>query len=156
MTKRIGPKERDAARIAARSPQASKSAARGVSLAPISFGELIDKITILKIKAQRIHDPAKASNIRSELQLLTEARAHFSTGGTEIDQLEAKLERTNEELWDIENHIRDCERQRDFGPRFVELARSVYRTNDRRAELKRQINEIAGSSIVEEKSYSRY
>jgi hypothetical protein len=80
LTKRIAPKERDAARIAARSPQASKSAARGVSLAPISFGELIDKITILKIKAQRIHDPAKASNIRNELQLLTEARAHFSTG----------------------------------------------------------------------------
>ena len=154
MTKRIGP--RDAARTAGRSPQASESAARGVSLVPISFGELIDKITILKIKAKRIHDPAKASNICNELQLLTEARAHFSTGGAEIDQLEAKLERTNEELWDIEDHIRDCERQKDFGPRFVELARSVYRTNDRRAELKRQINEIAGSSIVEEKSYSRY
>ena len=127
-----------------------------MSLVPISFGELIDKITILKIKAQRIHDPAKVSNIRNELQLLAEARAHLSIEGAEIARLEAKLELTNEALWDIEDHIRDCERQKDFGPRFVELARSVYRTNDRRAELKRQINEIAGSSIVEEKSYSRY
>jgi hypothetical protein len=152
----MGPQERDAARTAARSPQASESAARGVSLVPISFGELIDKITILKIKAQRIHDPAKVSNIRNELQLLAEARAHLSIEGAEIARLEAKLELTNEALWDIEDHIRDCERQKDFGPRFVELARSGYRTNDRRAELKRQINEIAGSSIVEEKSYSRY
>ena len=124
----------------------------GVALVPISFGELIDKITILRIKAKRIQDPAKAANIRDELQ----ARAGFSIAGGDVDTIEIELMRTNEALWEIEDRIRDCEREQDFGPRFVEFARGIYRTNDRRAELKRRLNQLAGSPIVEEKSYSRY
>jgi hypothetical protein len=135
---------------------AGSQAQGGMALVPISFGELIDKITILRIKAQRIEDPTKAANIRNELQLLTAARAGFSTPGSDIDKLEAELMRTNEALWEIEDRIRDCEREQDFGPQFIALARSVYRTNDHRADLKRQLNELAGSLIVEEKSYSRY
>jgi hypothetical protein len=134
----------------------SAQADRGVTLVPISFGELIDKITILKIKAQRIHDPAKADNISNELQRLTGARDRLAIAGNDIERLEEELKRVNESLWEIEDQIRDCEREKNFGPRFVELARSIYRTNDRRAELKRKLNEQAGSSIVEEKSYSRY
>ena len=113
-------------------------------------------MTILKIKAQRIADAAKLANVHNELQLLAAARARFPTAGGAIDELERELMRVNETLWEIEDRIRDCERERDFGPRFVELARSIYRTNDRRADLKRQLNEIAGSSIIEEKSYTRY
>ena len=128
----------------------------GAILAPVAIGELIDKITILEIKAQRIRDPTKAANVRNELQLLTDARARFAIAGSNIDRLAAELRRINENLWEIEDQIRDCERENNFGPRFVELARSIYRTNDCRAELKRQLNELAGSSIIEEKSYARY
>jgi tetratricopeptide (TPR) repeat protein len=135
---------------------AGSQARSGTALVPISFGELIDKMTILRIKAQRIQEPTKAANIRNELGLLTAARAGFSIAAGDIDKLEAELMRTNETLWEIEDRIRDCEREQDFGPRFVELARRIYRTNDRRAELKRQLNALAGSSIIEEKSYSRY
>ena len=125
-------------------------------LVPVSFGELIDKMTILEIKAQRMQDPAKIANVRNELALLTAARARFSICGHAVDRLKAELTQTNEALWDIEDRIRDCERDKNFGAEFVELARSVYRTNDRRAALKRQINELAGSPIVEEKSYRGY
>jgi tetratricopeptide (TPR) repeat protein len=134
----------------------ASQADRGVALVPISFGELIDKITILEIKAQRIGDPAKADNVRNELELLTGARSRFAIGGSAIDGIEAELKRVNETLWEIEDRVRTCEREKNFGPQFVELARSIYRTNDRRAELKRQLNELAGSSITEEKSYARY
>ena len=128
----------------------------GAALVPISLGELVDKMTILKIKSQRIQDPAKVANVRNELALLAAARARFSIPDQAMQHLKADLMQTNEMLWDIEDRIRDCERDKNFGPEFVELARSVYRTNDRRAAIKRQINDLAGSSIVEEKSYRQY
>jgi tetratricopeptide (TPR) repeat protein len=136
-------------------PQA-EPAISGAALVPISLGELVDKMTILEIKAQRIQDPAKVANVRTELALLAAARVRFSTPDQAVGHLRADLMRTNEMLWNIEDRIRDCERDKNFGPEFIELARSVYLTNDRRAVIKRQINDLAGSSIVEEKSYRQY
>ncbi len=123
-------------------------------LAPISAGELIDKITILRIKAQRIA-PEKRVNVRHELDLL-EGLAARELAGIDLDALTAELTAINGELWDIEDGKRDCERRGDFGPAFVALARSVYIENDRRAAVKRRINDAAGSEIVEEKSYVPY
>ena len=128
----------------------------GAILAPVAIGELIDKITILEIKARRIGDPAKLANVRNELKLLEAARARVAIAEAEVARLKAELAAANAALWDIEDKIRDCERDKSFGPEFVELARSVYRTNDRRAALKRQLSELAGSSILEEKSYRGY
>ncbi len=124
-----------------------------VEIAP---GELIDRITILEIKAERIADSAKRGNVRVELQTLTDVRAAAIPPDGEIDRLAATLKSVNEALWKIEDDIRECDRDGDFGPRFVELARAVYRTNDRRAELKRAINLHLGSRLVEEKSYKPY
>ena len=125
-------------------------------MAPISAGELVDKITILRNKAERIGDPAKEANVRKELAML-EALADEALPKTpEIERLTAELSQVNIALWDIEDGKRDCERRGDFGDRFVELARSVYVENDRRAAIKRAINEAAGSEIVEEKSYRPY
>ena len=123
---------------------------------PVSVGELIDKITILEIKAERIADAGKRANLLVELATLSNARAAAIPPDGEIDQLAAELKAVNEALWEIEDDIRDCDRDGDFGPRFVELARAVYRTNDRRAELKRAINLRLGSRLVEEKSYKPY
>ncbi len=123
-------------------------------LAPISAGELIDKITILRIKAQRIAAD-KRDNVRRELALL-EALAARELAGVDLDALTAELTAINAGLWDIEDGKRDCERRGDFGPAFVALARSVYIENDRRAAVKRRINDAAGSEIVEEKSYAPY
>jgi tetratricopeptide (TPR) repeat protein len=125
----------------------------GMALVPISYGELIDKITILEIKSARIQDPRKAANVLRELELLIVARAQSWISSEEADHLTAELRRINESLWDTEDQIRDCEREKDFGPTFIALARSIYRTNDRRAAVKRQINELAGSALIEEKSY---
>ena len=133
-------------------------------LVPVSAGELLDKITILQIKVQRIDDPAKRANVAVELVALeaVAARAGLGAGWGPIAGQEAlaaataELGAVNGELWHIEDRIRDCERAGDFGPGFVELARSVYRTNDRRAALKAQINQLCGSKLVEEKSYAAY
>ena len=125
-------------------------------LIEIAPGELIDKITILRIKDERIADAAKRANVRIELDTLNAARAAALPADAEIDRLEAALKAVNEALWQIEDDIRDCERAGDFGPRFVELARAVYHTNDRRSELKREINLHLGSRLVEEKSYQPY
>ncbi|MEE9196203.1 MAG: DUF6165 family protein [Alphaproteobacteria bacterium] len=122
----------------------------------ISPGELIDKITILEIKAARIGDAEKLANVRHELDLLKRIRAKNLSESADLAALEAGLKQTNEALWRIEDDIRDCERAQDFGPRFIELARSVYRTNDRRTRLKREVGELFGTGIVEEKSYSDY
>ena len=124
-----------------------------VEIAP---GELIDKITILEIKLARIKDAAKLGNVRAELETLVRARDAAIAPTPEIAADTAALKRANETLWEVEDHIRDCERAKDFGPRFVELARSVYRTNDERARIKRRINERLGSRLVEEKSYASY
>ncbi|HEU0221325.1 MAG TPA: DUF6165 family protein [Paracoccaceae bacterium] len=125
-------------------------------LVPVAPGELLDKITILRIKLKHIADPAKLANVRTELALLEEVCARALPALPELDRLTEALQAVNAALWDIEDAIRDRERAGDFGPRFVELARSVYRTNDRRAELKREINTLLGSRIVEEKSYRPY
>lgn len=119
-------------------------------------GELIDKITILEIKAARIHDDEKVRNVQVELQTLAEARDRAITATPELQMLTSQLKAANEQLWEIEDDIRDCERSKDFGDKFVDLARSVYRSNDRRAALKREINVLLGSHLIEEKSYSDY
>jgi hypothetical protein len=122
----------------------------------ISPGELIDKITVLEIKNERIADPAKRANVRVELETLAAARDRAIRPSPELAELTARLKTVNEKLWVIEDDIRDCERAKDFGPRFVELARAVYVTNDERAAVKRRINDFLGSRLVEEKSYAAY
>lgn len=125
-------------------------------LIPVSWGELLDKLTILDIKTRRIADAAKVANVERERAALNAVVAAAGTlpeaAHPRIDQLRA----VNEALWEIEDAIRDCERSRDFGPRFVELARSVYHQNDRRAAVKRELNDLLGSELVEEKSYQAY
>ena len=129
-------------------------------LTPVSPGELIDKITILRIKAARIGDGVKLANVRHELEVLerTWRESAYAGAGPEKDVTAetAALEAVNTRLWEIEDDIRDKERSRTFDARFIELARSVYIENDERARLKRRINDKLGSPIVEEKSYRRY
>jgi tetratricopeptide (TPR) repeat protein len=122
----------------------------------ISPGELIDKITILEIKSERLTDAAKLDHVRAELQALRTACAQTLPSSERLQTLTAELRAVNETLWQVEDDIRLCERNEDFGPRFIELARSVYRENDLRAALKRRINDLLGSEIVEEKSYASY
>ncbi len=126
----------------------------GIVFVPVSFGELVDKITILRIKSARIADPAKLGNVRTELRLLEAARGRCDGNDADIAELEKALQEVNERLWDAEERIRDCERRADFGPAFVELARSVYKSNDVRAALKRRISEVSGSPLIEEKHYA--
>jgi chromosome segregation ATPase len=128
----------------------------GPVFVPISIGELIDKIVILEIKAARISDPAKRSEVAHELNLLNQVDYGSAECRQEIETLKEELGRINEALWEIEDQIRDCERRRDFGPEFVKLARAVYITNDRRAALKRRINEVSGSTIREIKAHPSY
>jgi len=123
---------------------------------PISVGELVDKVTILEIKSEKIPDAAKLANIRRELDALTAVLKPSLAATPALAALKAELRTINETLWRIEDDIRACERQRDFGPSFVELARGVYRTNDRRAATKRKIDELTGSELLEEKSYAPY
>lgn len=122
----------------------------------IAPGEVIDRLTILEIKAERISDPAKLANIRHELEDLAASAAAALPEDGQLDALRASLKRINETLWVIEDDIRDLEREKDFGARFIELARAVYHTNDERARIKRAINEHLGSDLIEEKSYSAY
>jgi ADP-heptose:LPS heptosyltransferase len=122
-------------------------------LAPISVGELLDKITILEIKAERIADPAGRANVMCELDCLNAVRLREVAPTPELDGLCRELGAINRRLWDVEDRLRQSERGERFDQRFIELARSVYRCNDRRAALKRGINELTGSTIVEEKSY---
>ena len=120
---------------------------------PISWGELVDKITILEIKAERMEDPKKLANVTRELWLLNRK---LSPVATQVLRLKLRLKEVNTRLWDIEDEIRDCEREQNFGPRFIELARAVYVTNDQRADVKREINFALSSELVEEKSYRPY
>lgn len=124
---------------------------------PVSVGELIDKITILEIKSERIEDPAKLANVRNELTALNEVWADIAgSAQAQVDEPRARLKEVNEQLWDIEDRIRRKEAEKSFDEEFVKLARSVYFTNDRRSEIKREINLAAGSKLVEEKSYDKY
>lgn len=122
----------------------------------VAAGELIDKITILLIKSQHIDDPEKGANIRRELESLEKTRDLHLPVSEALTALTAELRSVNEMLWEIEDDIRDCERQEDFGERFVALARAVYITNDRRAGLKREISTLMGSRFMEEKAYQPY
>ena len=122
----------------------------------ISPGELIDKITILKLKKQFIKNETQLKNINIELALLEPILVNNKLDSVEIKTLFNKLYEINLKLWKIEDDIRDHERNSDFGSSFIELARSVYFTNDVRADIKKQINIVAGSNIIEEKSYSKY
>jgi hypothetical protein len=119
----------------------------------VSPGELIDKITILQIKRRKFTDQAKLANVGHELDLLSAILDRAVRGSTELDRLTDELRSVNEVLWEIEDQIRCCERQQDFGPHFIEVARSVYQQNDRRAAIKRQINDLLNSEIIEEKGY---
>lgn len=129
---------------------------KGPLMIEVGVGELIDKITILKIKAARMTDPEKLKNVRHELDVLSLARAENLIQSDELDRQEEALRKVNEALWEIEDDIRTCEAVRDFGPGFIELARSVYIQNDQRAAIKKSINELCGSSIVEEKFYTEF
>ena len=124
--------------------------------APVSYGELIDKITILEIKSERMTDAAKLANVREELKLLSTLWLGDPASSTDISVERAELKRINEALWEIEDEIRLKERNQAFDARFIELARAVYHTNDKRAAVKRAINLKLGSRLVEEKSYQDY
>ena len=125
-------------------------------LIPVSAGELLDKLTILQIKKERIIDPQKLENIEKELDQLKAVVTQKLPSAKELDSLVQQLREINESLWEIEDEIRSLERKNEFGEQFVRLARSVYRTNDRRADLKYRINDLLGSDLVEEKSYEAY
>ena len=125
-------------------------------LAPVSPGELIDKLTILRIKERRISDAAKLANVRLELECLTQCWRQSAWHAADISADEAALLAVNERLWDIEDRIRDKERDKAFDAAFIELARSVYIQNDERAAIKKRLNVALGSAIIEEKSYASY
>jgi hypothetical protein len=123
---------------------------------PISHGELIDKITILEIKSERMSDPAKLANVRRELDLLNAIWSTDDAAKIDIADLRQALKTVNERLWVIEDDIRLQEKAQDFGAEFIRLARAVYFENDDRAKIKREINLRLGSQLVEEKSYQDY
>ncbi len=124
--------------------------------APVSVGELLDKMAILEIKSERIKDASKLVNVRKELAVLDETWRASGLDREELGPMRAELKKINEALWEIEDFIRIKEAEGDFDEQFVELARSVYFTNDKRAAVKRRINEAVGSELVEEKSYADY
>jgi hypothetical protein len=119
----------------------------------VSNGEIIDKLTIIQIKLERISDKAKLENLKREFVLLDEVCSSIIS---RKDPLYVALYEVNCSLWDIEDHIRDLERNKDFGKDFIETARSVYFTNDKRCEIKREINLKTASGLIEEKSYEKY
>jgi hypothetical protein len=120
---------------------------------PVSVGELLDKISILRIKTERIDDPAKVANVRRELEALDAEVAAMDVDRDLVEGFLTELEAINGELWVIEDDIRACEARQDFGEEFIRLARAVYRTNDVRAKIKKRANEATGSELTEEKSY---
>ena len=125
-------------------------------LTEIGIGELIDKITILEIKSDRISDPEKLKNVFYELSILSATRDKHLERDDKLGELTEQLKMINTTLWDIEDEIRACEAKKEFGQIFIELARSVYLTNDKRAALKKEINVLMGANIVEEKSYTEF
>jgi hypothetical protein len=125
-------------------------------LVAVSPGELLDKITILEIKSERMTDESKLRNVRAELALLNTVWNERVESDRTVVRLHTELKRINESLWEIEDDIRDKERAREFDDRFIELARSVYVTNDKRAAAKKTLNLHLGSGITEEKSYRDY
>ena len=122
----------------------------------LAYGELLDKITILQIKSERITDAAKVANVNKELNLLNELWASDSKSSADISSEFKALKEINEKIWDIEDGIREEERNKNYGSNFIEFARAVYFTNDERSRIKRKINIEFGSEIIEEKSYKKY
>ena len=123
----------------------------------VSNGELLDKLTILELKLTNISDVQKITNIQKEHNELNPLAGQlFDSYGEELKNLYKQLAEINSELWTIEDHIRECERNKDFGSDFVRLARAVYFTNDKRSQIKKSINILTGSGFVEEKSYEDY
>jgi hypothetical protein len=125
-------------------------------LAPVSYGELLDKIAILQIKSERMADPAKLANVRNELSALEQTWMAHPAAVEDIAALRARLKAVNERLWVIEDDIRIKEKAQEFDAGFIRLARSVYVENDERARIKKDINLALGSAYVEEKSYQDY
>lgn len=125
-------------------------------LIPVSPGDLLDRITILRIKTARMTDPAQLGNVRHELELLERTWNASTCAAAGLESEIAALRAVNERLWDVEDAIRDKERLREFDAGFIELARAVYVQNDERAAIKRRINAALGSPLVEEKSYRAY
>ena len=124
--------------------------------AEVSIGEFLDKLTILQIKSDRITDRMKLENINKELQALLDTWSNSPYADSDVDQELNELRRVNETLWDIEDDIREQESKNAFDDRFIELARAVYQTNDKRADIKKRLNLKLGSDLIEEKSYSDY
>ena len=122
----------------------------------VPYGELFDKISILEIKQSKVVNADQRINIENELNVLNRVRATIVPDNFKIDDLIEGLTDVNKRLWNIEDQLRDCERRQDFSETFIELARSVYWLNDRRAELKRELNSRLGSELVEEKIYNEY
>jgi Family of unknown function (DUF6165) len=135
---------------------APKGGGTGIVPVEVPLGELIDKITILQIKQERVSDAGKLAHFCTELTALTRARDTSQAASPELDRLTAALKAVNERLWQTEDDIRLCEKTGNFGARFVELARSVYRANDERFALKRRISELAGAGFIEQKAYTAY
>ena len=126
-------------------------------LAEISVGELFDKITILNIKTKKISDNDKLKNIHTELKILNDQSKKITVSDAQaLNDLVLKLQQINEDLWDIENFKRECEAKKDFGESFIKLSRDVHFKNDKRAIIKKEINLLSNSQIVEEKEYSKY
>ena len=126
-------------------------------LAEISVGELFDKITILNIKTKKISDDDKLQNIHTELKTLNDQSKKITVSDTQaLNDLVLQLQQINEDLWDIENFKRECEAKKDFGEGFIKLSRDVHFKNDKRAIIKKEINLLSNSQIVEEKEYSKY
>lgn len=129
-------------------------------LAPVSVGEIFDKLSILQIKEKKISDPIKLSNVKVEIKELNKSiislDIYDKSSQEALDALKTKLYETNFKLWDIEDALRELESQKKFEQEFISLARQVYITNDKRAEIKKEINRLTGSDIVEEKHYSEY
>ena len=123
-------------------------------LVPTAPGELIDKLTILRLKEERIADPAKVANVQVEKEALMKTADAHVPSSAELKALWEELYQINADLWVIEDDIRDCEKAKDFGEAFIRLARAVYITNDRRADVKKKINLLLGSALIEEKSYA--
>ena len=123
---------------------------------PISWGELLDKITILQIKFENLTSQDALNNVAHELKQLQSTFSIYSPKAIKPKLFEAELKRINQQLWDIEDKIRDKERNKSFDAEFIQLARSVYITNDERSRIKKRINETFGSDLIEEKSYSEY
>ena len=123
---------------------------------PVSSGELIDKISILKIKRKKIINKSKLQNINHELSLLNKIYKNNFKKNKKILLYEKKLIKINKKLWDVEDKIRLLESKKDFNNKFIDLARSVYINNDKRSEIKKKINKLTGSNLVEEKSYKKY